>query len=746
MLGYIYSFGGNVKEYHITLNINDFSLDMYDGYLNISSNKYLCEYDCDTNEPALPYVGINILIGKNDSMDSFSYSTNEKEIIHGVTIVNNSVEIPTNEHANRSFSPSISYIGDSFPNTFVKYTGLHNANGYRFVSFLVSPFRYDNINRTLFFERSISIVLETKESRNEGAEIIFCNRMSDDRIKELVINGEEIPSLYPLEKDVQSLSNRTIIQYDYIIITNNTLKLAFLRLADWKTKKGIRTKVLTTEEIDSIYSGTSNQQKIKNALKYYYDNCSNLKYALLAGDVNIVPAQMCVVKYIPNDTTYHSSNCPVDLFYADFNTMNWDANGNGIYGEPDEVSSPYPQIAITRVPVNSVSDAENFVNRIIDYERNPNIENWSNNILMSGKVLGNYYNYNGITMSDTHYKGEKFYTDYIAPYWPGDKVSFYDTGTDFPGGASYDFNPQNIQKELSKGYTFVNVDTHGSPTTWSTEGPSYSVSYADTLHNKNHTIIITTACLTNAFDSTPKCLSEAFVRNQESGIVSYFGCSRQGWYNDSKYNYGTSSKVNAELYKIMFGGSEKRFGEIVKQTKENIMPHCSNYTTPYRWLLFGLNPIGDPEMPIFIDTPQKFTNVTVSFANGTLTVISGVSDCKICVASADDMGDSYYAVRNGMSATFTNLTDEYSICITKTGYVPYVAKCGNTVYMQNESINGDYEVFSNQTIAGSNVTTNKPSGPVEINKGNTIIKSTNGVTINDSFEVKNGASIEIRTN
>ena len=40
----------------------------------------------------------------------------------------------------------------------------------------------------------------------------------------------------------------------------------------------------------------------------------------------------------------------------------------------------------------------------------------------------------------------------------------------------------------------------------------------------------------------------------------------------------------------------------------------------------------------------------------------------------------------------------------------------------------------------------KPSGPVEINKGNTIIKSTNGVTINDSFEVKNGASIEIRTN
>ena len=221
-----------------------------------------------------------------------------------------------------------------------------------------------SVNRTLYFERNISIVLENKESINEGAENIFCNRMPHDRIKELVVNEEDIPLLYPLEKDVQTLSNRTIIQYDYIIITNNNLKPTFLRLADWKSKKGIRTKVLTTEEIYEPYSETTNQQQIKNVLKYYYDNCSNLKYVLIAGDVNVVPAQMCVVKYIPNETIYYESNCPVDLFYADFNTMTWDSNGNGIYGETDDVSSPYPQIAITRAPVNSVSDAENFVNRI----------------------------------------------------------------------------------------------------------------------------------------------------------------------------------------------------------------------------------------------------------------------------------------------------------------------------------------------------------------------------------------------
>lgn len=47
-------------------------------------------------------------------------------------------------------------------------------------------------------------------------------------------------------------------------------------------------------------------------------------------------------------------------------------------------------------------------------------------------------------MSDTHYKGEKFYNDFIANIWDGSKTSFYDTGTDLPGGSAYNFIPTNI--------------------------------------------------------------------------------------------------------------------------------------------------------------------------------------------------------------------------------------------------------------------------------------------------------------
>lgn len=193
----------------------------------------------------------------------------------------------------------------------------------------------------------------------------------------------------------------------------------------------------------------------------------------------------------------------------------------------------------------------------------------------------------------------------------------------------------------------------------------------------------------------------------------------------------------------MFYCGVNNFGEIVRQTKVTNMYLCQSVNKTYRWIVFGLNPIGDPEMPIYIDVPQKLVNVSISFANGTLIVNTGLDGCTVSVVSANDMGDSFFDVRNNVSsATFTNLTGEYSICITKKGYVPYLAKCGNTVYIQNEFINRDYVVYSNQTFAGSDVTTAVPNGPVEINKGKTVIKGTE-VTINKNFKVKSGASLTI---
>lgn len=735
--------GERIKDVSVRFNKNDFIILITNRIAHISTNKFLYSYEKDSLSPALPRVCVNVLIGPNEELLDFSYTKTEQKIEDDVFISACPEILPTNILVKQDTDTVVSYMLDNYPLTSVNYIGTHVINGYKYLSFDICPFRYDNNGRILYLEEdfSFNISLQT----NMPIRDVKVRKNDETMIRNLVVNPEDI-SLYDYFRILNKTGQRTAHQYEYAIITNNNLKPTFQKLANWKTQKGVKTTVLTVEEIYAAFPDTLQQQmKIKKALKNLYDNNSNFKYALLAGDVDVVPAQMCFIKYI--DYTTYTTYCPTDLYYADFHTMEWDANGNGISGELDEINNISQDIAITRAPVSTIDDAETFVDKIISYESAPNIQTWSNNILMCGSMIYNTYYYDGILMSDAHYKGEKLYTQYLSPYLNVDsvqKVSFYDTGTDFPGGASYDFNAQNIHAELSKGYTFVNVDTHGSSTEWSTESSSYTVSRADTLNNSNHTIVITSACSTNSFDINTKCLSEAFIRNANSGIVAYLGCSRSGWYGGGKYQIGTSSAVNGSLFIKLFTDNNKNFGEIVRQVKSDMIPRCYTYEEPYRWLLFGLNPIGDPEMPIYTKKPKRFTNVSVSFSNGSLAVNTGVSDCKICVASANDMGDSYYDVRTGMSASYSNLTDEHTICVTKPGYVPYKAKCGNTVYIQDEVVNSDYEVFSNQTFAGSNVTTNKPNGPVEINKGSTIINGSTGVTINDSFEVKKGASLEIR--
>lgn len=740
--------GDTIRDFRVSFKKEDFTIFITNNIAHISTIKFINSYGNDPSSPALPQVCVTLLIDPKEELLDFSYSTKEEKLADNILIAPCPTILPTNISAKHNTDTIVSYSNDTYPKTFVYYTGCHIINGFKCLSFNICPFKYDNIGKKLYFKKEFILNLSLHSDKSKEVEKI--RYFDESVIKNLVVNPEDI-KIYDNFSVAKRLSPKTNNQYEYAIITNNNLKSEFQKLAKWKTQKGIKTTVLTVEHIDSSFTGNSQQLRIKKALKNLYDNNSNFKYVLLAGDVNIVPTQMSLVKFIAKktqtDSIIYENYCPTDFYYSCFDTMDWDSSGNGLSGEIGDNINLSPRIAITRAPVSSLSEAEVFVNRIISYESAANAQTLNKNILMCGCLLDSIYNYDGVMMSDSHYKGEIFYNNYISSVWDGSKISFYDTGTDLSGGNSYDFTYENIQTELSKGYTFVNVDTHGSPNSWKTECSRYYNNIdAAVLDNPKHSFIVTSACLTNAFDSISNCLSEAFIRNANSGIIAYFGCSRFGWHYNDRFSIAPSSLINGNLFNHILTDNNNNYGEIVRNVKTSMIPLCNIYYNVYRWLLFGLNPIGDPEMPIFTSVPQAFTNVAISFTNGTLNVNTGVSNCKICVSSANDMGDSYYDVRNGTSASFSNLTDEYYICITKKGYVPYLAKCGNTVYMQDESINRDYDVFSYQTFAGSNVTTVKPNGPVEINKGKTIIRGTNGVTISNSFKVKGGASLEIKTN
>ena len=102
-----------------------------------------------------------------------------------------------------------------------------------------------------------------------------------------------------------------------------------------------------------------------------------------------------------------------------------------------------------------------------------------------------------------------------------------------------------------------------------------------------------------------------------------------------------SQRYNASLYSNLFKNPDnpKNWREIAALAKVSELEKCQTLGIE-RWLQFSLNPIGDPEMPIYVTTPKEFKNVVItkgdfmhssSKSPNCLTVEAGTPGCVISV-------------------------------------------------------------------------------------------------------------------
>lgn len=739
--------------YTVSFNKSDFSFEKKGEMTQIKSINANSVLWGDSLSPALPYVGVNILIPETRGYEDFIIEENSEELIlSNVEIEPNPINVPTNQKQ-ISNSRSIKYLQPSYPLVRIEHTGTHIMDGYKYLSFVVCPFRYDAFRKNLFFSKQIRIKIKTKhlqstQYQSSRLEKPYLGLNMYDHIKKNIINVDEIKEYYPkIERNRMQALASVQNPYKYIIVTNESLRNIFEKLAHWKTIKGVKTKVITVEECYDEYPYDTHQMAIKRVLSNYYSD--GMEYALLAGDTDIVPAQICYLPAWTSDT----SDTPADLYYSCLdNNPSWDADGDGIYAEISDNIDLDPEFIITRISVSTSTEAEIIVNRIIEYESSPETSDCGNKLLICGNKLAYYTTKNGLQISDAQYEGEDVYENSIQPYWSGTKFELFDTYTDHPMGANYVANASHFQTELEKGYTFVDEYSHGWANLWGNleDGSNYSLSESNILTNNGYTLITSISCYSNAFDKISTdfqnevnyyttCLSESFLRNPNSGILGYFGNSREGWTLTSYY-------FNKQFYLDLLSSNEKQFGRATMMAKHNLLSYVSSQSyNHYRWIMMELNPLGDAELPIFTNTPLSFNNVNVTLANGNLDVTTGVSDCKICISSAADYGETYYQLYTGTNVVHVNnIPVDCYLCITKPGYIPFLARVGQSVYLQDEIIIRNLSIFSNITNIGSNVTTTMPQGPVTIESGKLTNKSQDNILIKNDFEVKIGAELEIQ--
>ena len=743
--------GQSHKIVSLSFEEKDFSFLESDGYHYLESSKHSLSFDTDTSAPALPWIGITLLIGENDSFQSVEVNRTNAVPYVGIKIGPNfPLDVTGVTTSNPRTSGQIQYTSFRYPTDPIIYTGTHIADGYKFLSFQVSPFSYfpSEDSLCLYSHITLDIKLGKDISANKTPRKFAKIRegyVMRDIIRDLAINGSEQDSLYEREKNISSRISRDSSEYiEYLIITTEQLKPTFNALAEWKTQKGVRTKVITKDDVIAHQGhALSLPVRIKKEIKYYKENYG-IKYVLLAGDTNIIPTVECVVRY--NDAIAYT---PCDLFYSCLDTIDWDSNYNGIIGEETDSFDMAPDIFVSRISARNIDQAEAQVSRIIEYERNPDINSWENKMLMCGVKLFYYKMVNGRQASDAELVGEMMFNDSIAPLWNGTQFRFYDTRTDSSLDSLYQVTPEHLSEQIANGYNFINVGTHGSFLSWAMENSnSFNCTNASNVINNGYSLVVTTACNTNDF-SVMRCLSEALMVNANSGIIGYWGCSISGWsYSYTPYvKFGPSDLRNIQFYKNLFTDSGNHLGEIVQKSKMAFINTPMDSTHVNRWLHFGLNILGDPEMPIFTDTPCEFENVTFTFNNGTLSINTGVEGCRVCVQGKIDDEVCYYRVYNNIredAILQVPINMDYSICITKPGYKPYIVYVLSKDYIQNESISSNRIYLNDGISIGSDVIPLQGNGPVSIEGGKTIIFNQSGTMIKNDFEVKKGAIFEIK--
>lgn len=371
----------------------------------------------------------------------------------------------------------------------------------------------------------------------------------------------------------------------YVVITPLRYAPIFQRLADWKTTKGVPARVVTLEEIYKEYGVRSGNHtgQIREFLKDAYKTW-NLKWVLLGGDTKDEVGELIPVRYARSGI--RNTDIPSDLYYANVDGS-WDGNGNGILGEFKDDCDLIPEVHIGRASIDTREEASAFVNKVLAYEKNPPA-NYVKKAVLVGVDLDD------VTRGER--EAEMLGRDYLKGF--SFRRCYQSQKTD----------PKQIKNALvSHSPHFVYVGAHGNENLFDAGG-DFSSKEADELTNSFPFIYTSISCLTNYFDKDS--LSEHFMNNPNGGAVAYWACSREGWYQPRNEGYFYSILMIKDFYNLLFNDPKNlsnHIGEVVSRARTKYVPEAKQDDSCFRWLVFGMNLLGDPEMPVWTDTPQKLT-------------------------------------------------------------------------------------------------------------------------------------------
>lgn len=354
---------------------------------------------------------------------------------------------------------------------------------------------------------------------------------------------------------------------DLVIVTPSVFFDHANKLADFReSNDNLDVKVVTLNHIyNEFSSGSQDITAIRDFMKMLYDistTTDSIRYLLLFGDASydykkrVSPNTNFVPVYESNQSIVQIRSYSSDDYFGflDDSEGNWDTSENS-----------YLDIGIGRLPVKNINEADDIVNKIINYSQNSNtFGKWRNKICF---VADDGSDDNG---SNTHIIQTNNLANNIVNNYPVYNVNkiYLDSYSQIstPGGERAPECNEAIDHSIENGVLIMNYTGHGGEAGWAHERILEVNQINDWENINNLTLFFTATCEFGRYDDPERTSAgEYTVLNPNGGAIAAITTTRPVY-------SGPNYVLNTDFYNVVFdpiNGKMPGLGDIIRKIKNN---------------------------------------------------------------------------------------------------------------------------------------------------------------------------------
>jgi len=454
--------------------------------------------------------------------------------------------------------------------------------------------------------------LSPKIVENQSSNSNFKFKVNGGEISEFILIPEN-DYFTPKLLEVSTVDNQnlhSLENIDYIIVTQDFLVNQAQRLADYhNTNSGLVTKVIRLDQIyNEFSSGSPDLTAIRDFAKHLYDNATikKLKYVCLFGDAS----------YDYKDRIEGNNNIvPVFEAYNSFNLASSYVTDD-FYGMMDENegelnSFERQDIATGRIPVSDIIQAEQVVNKLLDYYSEASFGDWRNKVTLIAddvdrdgeEILQSNMEKIAVSIFENKpvFNLKKIYLDAYAQ-------------ESSASGKRYPTVNLDIINQVDKGTLMVDYFGHGGEDGWSGEGV-FRLPEIQSLKNQHKLpLFITVTCEFSRFDNPlRKTAGEFLFWKEDYGASTLISTTREIYIS-------VGQALNEQLVRplLSFNGEDLSIAEALMSVK-------NKFSTTQRFFIFNF---GDPAMHLSVPKPAakliKMNDKDISQSLDTIKALSYV--------------------------------------------------------------------------------------------------------------------------